>query len=161
MEFDGLNSKRQCIGGPKPSHLELPLHIARRYLVKCSGDLLFVFKIAELFAVTKPYKTVNFEVYKFEPNAETWSLVHGLGEHSLFIGRNESIAVSSRDLPAGYRTTCIYIADDYNDGQGETEIGYRFDNGFFSLADGSMEKFNISHSMKHWVCMSLWYQPKI
>lgn len=94
VDFDGSDLKARNMRGLKIKHTELER--LKTYLVECSGNLLYVHKYGEISCDVKCHKTHGhgFEVYKFGKNdAETWSRIYDLGEHSLFLGWNESVAV--------------------------------------------------------------------
>ncbi|KAJ4812382.1 F-box protein skip23 [Rhynchospora pubera] len=171
VDFDGPNYMARDTFGPgyqagdaigHPSRCEScieGLYVLRLYLVDCSGKLLAVRRLGE-YHPDDSFSTQHFEVFEFEESNETWLLIHGLGEKSLFVGQNGSISVSATEIP-GCRPNCIYFTDDYYRGQLEWEFGFRSDNGVFCCEDGTVERFPISHSMARWMVPAMWYQLKI
>ncbi|KAJ3706186.1 hypothetical protein LUZ61_009891 [Rhynchospora tenuis] len=135
------------------------LYMMRLYLVECSGKLLAVRRLGE-FHPDNSWSTQYFELFEFEESKETWRMICGLGEQSLFLGQNGSISVSAFEIP-GCRPNCIYFTDDFYRGQFKWEFGFRADNGVFCCEDGNVERFSISHSMARWLVPAMWCQLKI
>ncbi|CAN6214834.1 unnamed protein product [Urochloa humidicola] len=84
------------------------LHTARGvHFVVCKGELLLVL----LYWGSHPWPA---EVYKpvWTPNQrlELHERVTDLGDHSLFVGRGDSFALSAKEFPA-IKRICIYSAD--------------------------------------------------
>ncbi|KAJ4747291.1 F-box protein skip23 [Rhynchospora pubera] len=135
------------------------LYELRLYLVECYGKLLAIRRFGEEHP-DDSYSTQYFELFEFEESEETWRMIHGLGDRSLFVGQNGSISVSATEIP-GCRPNCIYFTDDFYRGQVNWEFGFRADNGVFCCEDGSIERFSISHSMARWLVPAMWCQLKM
>ncbi|XP_073113458.1 F-box protein At2g26160-like [Elaeis guineensis] len=143
------------------------------YLVEFGGDLLVVFRYPQLESDTylrRQYTTTGFEVFKLDRSSEEARPVElkSLGDHILFLGKNSSFALSTKDFP-GWKGNCIYFTASY------FNIIYRFaddyiieyrqkgqDFGVFDLDDGKVKPFP-------WPCHAdssqfvwpppMWFQP--
>ncbi|KAJ3706172.1 hypothetical protein LUZ61_009877 [Rhynchospora tenuis] len=175
VDFDGSNYVARDTFGPSyqpgdsighPSRCEPciegleDLFALRLYLVECSGKLLAVRRLFDEHPADESFSTRYFELFEFEESKETWRMIHGLGERSLFVGQNGSISVSAMEIP-GCRPNCIYFTDDFFRGQVDWEFGFRADNGVFCCEHGSIERFSISHSMARWLVPAMWCQLKL
>lgn len=104
-----------------------------------------------------PYKTVSFEVYRFDTNADsdrTLKYMDSLGDSAFFIGLNGGSVLSAKDHP-GIIPNSIYFTDDLNYGpcygsgtsgayiwmQDYEHIDYGgHDIGIYSYSEGSIKK---------------------
>ncbi|KAL3839810.1 hypothetical protein ACJIZ3_024401 [Penstemon smallii] len=85
-----------------------------------------------------PYKTIWFDVYKLDFDQKSWIEVECLNDTALFLGVNQTLAVSSveyREL----KGNSIYFTDDYWDRMDEDYCYGGHDMGIFSLEDGTIE----------------------
>ncbi|KAJ4812362.1 F-box family protein [Rhynchospora pubera] len=171
VDFDGSNCMARYVRGPNyqlgdrdgsPSRIlsSTGLDDLRYYLVESSGKLLAIRRLGEHISDLEGAKTLCFELFEFDECNETWNMIHGLGEQCVFLGQNASVSVSAVDIP-GCRPNCIYFTEDFNNGYCECESQFQNDNGVFCLEDGTVEMFNISHSLSHWLSPSLWCQVNV
>ncbi|KAJ4747268.1 F-box SKIP23-like protein (DUF295) [Rhynchospora pubera] len=171
VDFDGSNCMARYVRGPNyqlgdqygsPSRMSSSTGLAnlRYYLVENYGKLLAIRRLGEYLSDLEGTKTVCFELFQFDECNETWNMIHGLGEQCVFLGQNASVSVSAVDIP-GCRPNCIYFTEDFNKGYCECESQFRNDNGVFCFDDGTVEMFNISHSLSHWLSPSLWCQVNV
>lgn len=110
------------------------------------GDIVFVsirFKwkpIVDDPEGRKYYKTTHFLVFKLEDDGRRlkWSEVKSIGDDAFFIGKNNSLSISSQDLPAGWRKNCIYFSDAYHEGHIHGIVG-GYDNVTYNLESKRIE----------------------
>lgn len=101
------------------------------YLIEISGDLHLVRRVESLHPYefieeyyddegnttedtpsTDPCKTSHFVVFKLNIQRKEWTEVKDLGDHALFVGNNQSFAISTADYPE-FKGNCIYFTNDY------------------------------------------------
>ncbi|XP_065848089.1 F-box protein SKIP23-like [Euphorbia lathyris] len=154
----------------KVSFIETPKQIGgdMQYLVNSGDDLLLVTKyLDDYFESELPdlhpnliYRTTRFEVFRLDCEEIQWVRVRSLGDKTLFIGENASLALSSMDFP-GCVGNCIYFTDDYSVANYNGHFG-EYDLGIFKLWDESFEPFpcylQASHSRLQWP-PPLWVSP--
>ncbi|XP_043713803.1 F-box protein SKIP23 [Telopea speciosissima] len=131
------------------------------YLVELSGELFLVTRFLDLNPCFDPdlvYKTMRFEVSKFDSSGSMWTKVENLVDYALFLGKNSSLSVLASDF-SGCRGNCIYFTDDYAEANYEGVCG-NHDLGIFNLEDGSVELLPCysHHSLLIWP-PPLWVSP--
>lgn len=139
----------------------------RMYLVEFCGAILQVVKIIEGL-IFNEYTTVGFRVFMFDFTTRRWMEIYDLGEYSLFLGCNTSVAILS-SCSINLKPNCIYFTDEIRRKEG---IDYRFlrsnnDIGVYNLHDStivrcSLPKFSPHSCAEFWVAKSsppLWIVP--
>ncbi|KAJ4962367.1 hypothetical protein NE237_022306 [Protea cynaroides] len=131
------------------------------YLVELSGELFLVTRYLELKPCLEPdmvYKTMRFDVSKFDTSGPMWTKVENLGDYAMFLGKNSSLSVRASHF-SGCRSNCIYFTDDYSEANYEGVRGDH-DLGIFSLGDGSIELLpSYSHHSRLIWPPPLWVSP--
>jgi hypothetical protein len=84
------------------------------------------------------YETTHFVVYKLDQRRLKWIRVTSIGEDAFFIGKNNSLSISSQNLPNGWRKNCIYFSDAYIEGHFEGIVG-GYDNVMYNLETRRIE----------------------
>ncbi|XP_059462084.1 putative F-box protein At5g55150 [Corylus avellana] len=131
---------------PKMTRIAPPQHTPNAcWLVRMtSGELAFVnirFEWKPLVDDPKGreyYKTTHFVVYKLDQRRLKWNEVTSIGDDAFFIGKNNSLSVSSQNLPNGWRKNCIYFSDAYTEGHIDGIVG-GYDNIVYNLETRRIE----------------------
>ncbi|PIA42835.1 hypothetical protein AQUCO_02000348v1 [Aquilegia coerulea] len=110
------------------------------YLVEMSGNLLLVERIIlEIDSDSEHnfhYWTLSLQVFKFDFQTRSWKGLLDIGDNALFIGNNNSFALSTSKHTRFARNS-IYFTDDHL----ETYPNYRFcDMGYYDLTKESDEE---------------------
>ncbi|KAL5980901.1 hypothetical protein ACLOJK_028821 [Asimina triloba] len=106
------------------------------YLLESNGELLQVVKY--WFSVDRCKRILDYKVLKLDMESGRRKRMKSLSDCSLFLGRNESVCLSSRDFP-GLKKNCIYFAEDsliVDDAAAQKD-----DSGIFNMKDGSIIPF--------------------
>ncbi|KAH7522254.1 hypothetical protein FEM48_Zijuj07G0119000 [Ziziphus jujuba var. spinosa] len=165
------------------------------YLVEYSslGEVLMVFRVYEfgrLLLESKYYSSVQFIVFSMDFNAEKWvnvkellskpitdfpldeekDAIRGKGvltllDRAIFLNTNESISVSTRDLPECQENS-IYFTDDYADWQYGRRLGMYngHDLGVYNFKQDEFTSRDELYSMKSTDlqppnCRCFWFVP--
>ncbi|KAK4844307.1 hypothetical protein QYF36_018681 [Acer negundo] len=129
IKSDNTHLAHQVANMPQ-THLKQGLD--KVYLVEIDGILLVVIRNR------KEEVTFSFEVLQVELSTNTWTEVHSLGNKTLFLGDNSSLAIETLEL-SGCKSNCIYFTEDYTDEYYGTEKGGGKDMGIYHLEDGRIE----------------------
>lgn len=140
--------------------------LRRYYLVESLGEILLVirhfgFHVAEdgtcLDCIQDqkcelPYRTFDFDVFKLDRSGKRLHLVKSLGDQTLFLGINQSFAVSTKQDP-GIEGNSIYFGDHYmlNHSHFRVHEEYDFgghDFGIFNVEEKSFSACYPTESMK-------------
>ena len=128
------------------------------YLVESRGQLLLVNRFIGNFVNSKgvivdesylldtedkqplvcPYRTKVFHVYKLDFGRNRWEKVESLGDRVIFLGGNQSVSLSIRDVQ-GFESNTIYYTDDNWYQMNEDYLYGGHDCGVFNLKDGSLK----------------------
>ncbi|XP_042485857.1 F-box protein At2g26160-like isoform X1 [Macadamia integrifolia] len=145
---------------PKTTLITTPAResYGQKYLVECSGELLQV--IREVIFEDAPHKTIWFSVFKLDFYKKLWVEIKSLGDHSLFLGYNNSFSFCCNDSSAtGVKRDCIYFTDDYLKAhQGHHNEWAGSDMGVFHLEDGRIEPHYSGYAC-HPFSLPIWYTP--
>nr|POE88856.1 f-box protein skip23 [Quercus suber] len=109
-----------------------------------SGEFFMVGKIHQWDKFTHPvlssfYKTVGFEVHKFDQSDLKWKEVKNIGDNVFLLCMNNSLSFSIQSF-VGCKANCIYFTDDYIEAQCEGIQGGH-DMGVYNMGNGSVEPF--------------------
>ncbi|WRX22400.1 Domain unknown function DUF295 - like 10, partial [Theobroma cacao] len=166
ISFD-VNSFDDSLKSPKvkilmSTHKRLGDYFARVYLVESSkGDL---FSIKRIVGVKdnhySTHFTESFKVFKLILDDQSGELleekeVKNIHEDVVFVGYNQTLAVSILDFPEG-KPNSIYFTDDCFIATGYWPTGSQLDNGFFNMKDGKMGIYYQFNPLYNWkeVCLS-------
>ncbi|PIN01804.1 hypothetical protein CDL12_25690 [Handroanthus impetiginosus] len=131
-----------------------------QYLVDAMGDLLLVSRYLD-FEIDNEHslevcKTVKFQVFRFDWNAQKWESLASLDDKVLFLGKNSSLALLMNDYP-GCKGNRIYFTDDYS-GANYDRMAGDHDFGVYNMVDGGIETFPCSPRNAHW---PIWITPTL
>ncbi|RWW22960.1 hypothetical protein GW17_00012813 [Ensete ventricosum] len=96
---------------------DLPLYsllgfISTSYLVESlDNNLMFVYKFQKECGPIDNPKNVMFTVFSLDEHTLKWKRVKRLHEQTLFLGKNQSMCLSTIDFPE-LKQNCIYYTDD-------------------------------------------------
>ncbi|RWW35282.1 hypothetical protein BHE74_00059804 [Ensete ventricosum] len=96
---------------------DLPLYamfewVVTYYLVESlDSNLMLVYKFQNEWGPTDNPKNIMFMVFSFDERAQKWERVKRLHEQTLFLGKNQSLCLSTIDFPK-LKPNCIYYTDD-------------------------------------------------
>jgi hypothetical protein len=129
----------------------LQLEYKRSFVRMTSGELVIVGRLLEWKRIGwKRYLiTTHCRIFKLDQRRLKWSKVISIGDDAFFIGRNNSLSISSQNLPSGWSKNCIYFTDDFTEG-GLHEDG--IDNGMYDLKNRRIEAMPgyVSDSVAVW-----------
>lgn len=131
-----------------------------KYLVDAMGDLLLVARYLDFEIDIEYYievcKTVKFQVFRFDWNAQKWEKWASLDDKVLLLGENSSLALLASDY-RGCRGNRIYFTDDYS-GTNSDSIAGDHDVGVYNLDDGSIDELPCYPRNSHW---PIWITPNL
>ena len=121
VELDAPGSAEVQIVSPPPEDAWEPPQ--KLYLVELLGNLFGVFLYGYYYPSEERYKTVSFEVYKFNFDAPSWEEVTDLEDHAVFVGDGNSWCCPTSTIPS--RSNCIYFTDDtyLGEARGRSDVG--------------------------------------
>ncbi|XP_074289371.1 F-box protein At2g17036-like [Silene latifolia] len=140
------------------------------YLVQSGSDLLLVirFKLGQMDLDDIYYddyeiahRTIDFKIYKLNPNDKNWESVEDLGDVALFVGENSSMAVSSAHAK-GLQRSCIYFTDDESEVwlyPSERTLLAGHDMSVFDIKTNMTELFYEDNDTRSSVCSPTWFVP--
>ena len=120
-----------------------PTYSDRAYLVESSGgDLFYVQRNLDQNEDYRLQLTEHFKVYKLRLDEQSGKVMErielkSLGDDTLFVGDNYSMAVSAANFP-GCQPNSIYFTHDYIDVTGFNESYTPHDVGVFNEEDGTL-----------------------
>lgn len=133
-----------------------------RFLVESpSGDLLQIIKVPDVdVPSTNPNLAwfINFEVWKFDFALAHWLQIHDIGDATLFIGCNSSIARHASNFPNCVPNS-VYFTTGYNF-FGNITLEHHDYNGIYNLEDGSVQP-HYSMCSKMSSHPPIWLEPTI
>ncbi|XP_052188825.1 F-box protein At4g35733-like [Diospyros lotus] len=130
---------------PLEMFVDIDLDCKQFYLVESLGQLLYAVRytgifdgqdggmVYEMVLHLPEHRAKMFRVYKLDFLGKKWEKVESLGDEMLFVGANESIAVSAKDFPQ-YQKNSIYFTQD------NWWLMKSHDAGLFSLEDDSIRR---------------------
>jgi len=84
------------------------------------------------------YKAAHFVVFTLDQTQLKWTVVTSIGDDAFFIGKNNSLSISSQNLPTGWKHNCIYFSDAYTEGHIDGIVG-GYDNVTYNLENRRIE----------------------
>uniref|UniRef100_A0A5B7AQD7 KIB1-4 beta-propeller domain-containing protein n=1 Tax=Davidia involucrata TaxID=16924 RepID=A0A5B7AQD7_DAVIN len=128
------------------------------YLVELGGEIYMVIQCVYYIVITDIplLKTWGFLVCKLDISTEKWEEEKGLGNWSLFLGKNDLFSISVLDYPE-CRKNCIYFTDDHC-GLYNTPVNY--DTGIYNFEDHKIERYPMGYD-SHSVFPPLWIRPSL
>lgn len=137
----------------------------KRYLVESPDgkDLFLIYRdINEEDAQPKPFnRTAGFQVFVIDGSNYTWTPIRDVGEISIFLGYNRSMAFSVKEFPQ-LKRNCIYFTDDLKLLYLE-EPDMAGDMGICDLGDGSIYPLvpsKVDLERLNWP-PALWFTPAL
>ncbi|CAD5187991.1 unnamed protein product [Musa acuminata subsp. malaccensis] len=110
-ELDELAIRHSIINSDLPSHIFLGC-ICTYYLVESlNNNLMLVYKFQNEWSPTDNPKNIICMVFSLDEHALKWIRVKSLHEQTLFLGKNQSMCLSTIDFPE-LKQNCIYYTDD-------------------------------------------------
>lgn len=132
-----------------------------RFIVESpSGDLLQVLKKTPSGECTLD---VKFEVFKLDAIGEGlgWIQMHSLGNTTLFLGQNASVARTVSESPE-WKLNCIYFTDNSHYWfSPEWKVYYPRDMGIYNLEDGTIQPFFSTMSQAPQAMSPVWLEPPL
>ncbi|KAK6266352.1 hypothetical protein QUC31_017189 [Theobroma cacao] len=171
ISFD-VNSFDDSLKSPRvkilmSTHKRLEDYFARVYLVESSkGDL---FSIKRIVGVKdnhySTHFTESFKVFKLILDDQSGELleekeVKNIHEDVVFVGYNQTLAVSILDFPEG-KPNSIYFTDDCFIATGYWPTGSQLDNGFFNMKDGKMGIYYQFNPLYKYLAPYIWIVPPV
>ncbi|URE21799.1 F-box and DUF domain containing protein [Musa troglodytarum] len=156
--LDELAIRHSVINSDLPSHILLGC-ICTYYLVESlHGNLMSVYKFQNEWGRTDNPKNIMCMVFSLDEQALTWTRVESLHEQTLFLGKNQSMCLSTVDFPE-LKQNCIYYTDDMLQLCGSHQYMNRYV-GIFYLEDEMTRP--IDHLGHHLNCPPpLWLTPSL
>ncbi|KAM1377588.1 hypothetical protein TB2_039045 [Malus domestica] len=129
------------------------------YLVGIGGELVMLIR----FVQDNPrygHETYDFEAYRYEQFESEWEAINGLGEWTIFVGKNHTTAIKAQDFKGLIKPNCIYFTDDSLDMEDSLMVGH--DSGIFSMEEGKFEALgcDLSGFMYVWP-RPVWFMPNM
>ncbi|GKU93648.1 hypothetical protein SLEP1_g7224 [Rubroshorea leprosula] len=120
------------------------------YLVEMGGEILLVVRYTfsrRPYGHSHPpiYETQIFHVYKLNFSEKKWMEVKSLKDHSMFLGKNHSVSISTQDSWS-CKANSIYFVDDHVHLDSRTWNGY-LDVGVYNMEDKSIGEIYKRHTM--------------
>ncbi|KAG9446226.1 hypothetical protein H6P81_012354 [Aristolochia fimbriata] len=117
------------------------------YLASVGEDLCVVMRYMKKVAAGGGYRTIDFDVYFYDPGVEEWEHFPGCLDYTLFVGLGESLAIPA--AATGWTPNCIYFSDvDRPPRAGEGDMG------MYYFQDGYLEPHFVRHG-----AFGIWHLP--
>ncbi|CAL9211236.1 unnamed protein product [Musa hybrid cultivar] len=110
-KLDELAIRHSIINSDLPSHIFLGCICTYDLVESLNNNLMLVYKFQNEWSPTDNPKNIMCMVFSLDELALKWTRVKSLHEQTLFLGKNQSMCLSTVDFPE-LKQNCIYYTDD-------------------------------------------------
>ncbi|XP_064975024.1 F-box protein At2g05970-like [Musa acuminata AAA Group] len=110
-KLDELAIRHSIINSDLPSHIFLGCICTYDLVESLNNNLMLVYKFQNEWSPTDNPKNIMCMVFSLDELALKWTRVKSLHEQTLFLGKNQSMCLSTIDFPK-LKQNCIYYTDD-------------------------------------------------